>query len=300
MALELKSAFMHEYPETDFADGIGKCIFRIDLHDTSNGRNAAYIIRIIEVGSVYEVNTYWGSKGNKLRFKNAGSFGTKALAIQEANKIASEKKRKGYTEIYQNNPQLLNNEHLDYIGLPSSIPLFPDLMNINKIPDDAYLSNYAFEITNPFRDWRYFHISARKIHIHTINRTYVKSIDMPSGIYDETNISYYGGYILLGYIDNNCNGEVYSIFDIVSADYALQPIYNVHKRPWKQRRAILSFMMSEIFLNQDPYDKDFIFHLNDYTTDEEEKIEWRNQLKNYEMLIIRNIDSLYGDEIQYY
>lgn len=301
------------YPESSFIDAQGEnCVYRIDLHDTSNGRDAVYIIRVLEGLTDFQVMTYWGRNGAKLQSKiytlvyksnyNSGSDAMNA-AYDHSVAVSTGKIKKGYNLIFMNTvaptgkfTAQASTSTLQTRTLPTGITHIPLLKNFDdpqpfkKMMDN----NHVFELVSVRADWVFVYLIDKQWHVYDIYRKHVKTINPKVG--SIMSLQHHDGFVFLGYL-TKANGHV-AIFDIVDGSNVKPSILGIDKKPWTVRRVMLTEIFMDIYSRRSSYDERLEVHLNEYTLDSIDKqLLWDTYDTSENDLLIRKIDSKYASSI---
>lgn len=300
------------YPESSFTQARGEnCVYRIDLHDTSNGRDAVYVIRIIEGLTDFQVITYWGRHGASLQSKlltlvykanYRSSSDALSAAYEQAAKTAATKKAKGYGLIFMNTVQQPNTftakastSTLQTRVLPTGVTHIPLLKNFDdpkpfkKMMDESHI----FEVVNVRTDWVFIYIMDKQWHVYDIYKKHIKTLDHKVG--SHMALQRHNGYVFLGYLKGD--GHV-AIFDIVDGLNVQPSIIDVATKPWTVRRVMLTEIFMDIYSRRSSYDERLEVHLNEYTLDSIDKqLLWDTHDIHKENLLIRPVNSTYASSI---
>lgn len=302
---------LNSYPEPHFYGrdpGGSNGVYRIDLHDTSNGRDAVYIIRILELAGEFQVVSYWGRMHTSLQMKLINTIYTNnyksnsdamSSAYDQAVAVSSRKIKKGYNLIFMNtipqgNPKpSANSAQTQRVMLPVGINHMPILLEYEKdsLTKAVLSETHVLEEVGVRTKWVYVFLTKGQWHIYDSNRIQMKTIPCTG-----TNIvsaQKHDGYVFLGYLLNHRNTLV--IFDIIDGLHVDPVVVNIEKKPWNVRRAMLTHIFSDLYSGRDPYDVSLDVYLNDYTLDKDDK-EWlfNEHPKTSSNLLIRKVsDKLY-------
>lgn len=282
---------LSDYPEGYFNTG-GTCIHRIDLHNT-NGRDAVYIIRVLQDDDKFFVFTSWGKKGSILQNKLAYSQhhqGTPSrhsveagACLDFAKKVANTKRGRDYDTIFEGEPSVFPLKKKspkksplvncsNYLKDPSmDIEFRTNRLNSSYIKPVFYKDTYVFEPIPQTGKWMYISITNHQWvvfdeygEVETAYKLGTANTKMHAPII-------YHGYLFRAFGDPT-NG--YSITDFVSTQLAGLKVANLAQRPWKIRRAMLTYIFKDIYVpTVDVYDKKLDIRLNDYIQGEQAKRE---------------------------
>lgn len=294
------------YPESYL--GGGDCISRIDMRNTEANRNAVYIVRIVRFHDRYSVLTHWGAHGSRLSMKscrdipithsNKDHSAEIAVAHKAALDAAVKKNNRGYVQIWTGDPRQQSptkkkavSPHLKRLPYHNlSVPLFSEYTHLHILPA-MYEKTYVFESVG--REHVFIMLEKGMWHVFSLQLEFIENILFSSYIpsqdmeLDKT--------ILIGY---QVRPKVYAIFDFVDGDMCNPPIKNVADRPWKERRAMLTYIFSDLYKSADPYDTSLNMHLNEYVQSKGDKTRLlARQTKEDSYTLLRHIDSTYTSPV---
>lgn len=282
---------LSDYPEGYFNTG-GTCIHRIDLHNT-NGRDAVYIIRVLQDDDKFFVCTSWGKKGSILQNKLAYSQhhqGTPSrhsveagACLDFAKKTANTKRGRDYDTIFEGEPSVFplkkkspkktpsTNDYSRYLkDIYLDVEFYTNRLNPSYIKPVFYKDTYVFEPIPQTGRWVYV-VMLNYEWIVFDRYGKVESSFKMSSAYATGNTPMYHGYLFRAFGDPSTG---YDVSDLVSTQLAGLKVANLAQRPWKIRRAMLTYVFKDIFLPSiDVYNKKLHVRLNDYIQGEQAKRE---------------------------